>query len=146
MNAKVNNQGHKGQCLCGAIKYTVDKIEANMGHCHCSMCRKFHGAAFATFGEAKTKNFHWVKGHESLKTYQAENGTQRKFCNNCGSSLIFVPSNDTGELVEFTLGTLDSLVDVKPDAHIFTSHAASWYDITDQLPQYADGRNSKLKT
>ena len=44
---------YKGLCLCGSIKYAVDKIEPKMGHCHCSMCRKFHGAAFATFGEAK---------------------------------------------------------------------------------------------
>jgi len=129
--------------LCGLIKYAVDEIEANMGHCHCSMCRKFHGAAFATFGEVKTENFHWLTGENKLKTYLAKNGTKRKFCENCGSSMIFVPSNDTGQLIEFTLGTLDTNLTQKPDAHIFTQYKASWYDIVDGLPCYVTNRHSK---
>lgn len=145
MNMESNTQLQKGQCLCGSIKYVVDKIEPKMGHCHCSMCRKFHGAAFATFGEAKTENFHWVEGQELLTTYIASNGTKRKFCGNCGSSLIFAPSNDPGEVVEFSLGTLDSEIEISPDVHIFTAHKASWYEITDGLPQYSEGRDSQKK-
>jgi len=55
-----------------------------MTHCHCTMCRKFYGAAFSTFDEAKVENFRWIKATEQLKTYQAANGTQRKFCQQCG--------------------------------------------------------------
>jgi len=36
---------YRGQCLCGAVKYAVDAIGPRMAHCHCSMCRQFHGAA-----------------------------------------------------------------------------------------------------
>jgi hypothetical protein len=134
-----------GQCLCGIIKYEVTQIEKQMGHCHCSMCRKFHGAAFATFGEAKIENFKWLSGEDSLKSFIAPNGTIRKFCECCGSSLIFVPSNDSGEWVEFTLGTLDSKITVKPDAHIFTKFKANWYDISDDLPKYLEGRDNSIK-
>ena len=136
-----NEYFYKGQCLCGSIKYKVSEIEPKMAHCHCSMCRKFHGSAFATFGEVKASNFHWIEGKELLKTYLAPNGTKRKFCGKCGSSLIFVPSKDSGELLEFSLGTLDSKIDIKPDAHIFTSHGACWYEITDDLPKYVEGRD-----
>ncbi len=38
-----------------------------MAHCHCSMCRKFHGAAFSTYGEAKIENFKWLQGEGFLK-------------------------------------------------------------------------------
>ncbi|WP_232312696.1 GFA family protein [Enterovibrio coralii] len=106
----------KGQCLCGAIAYEVDAIEPAMGHCHCSMCRKFHGSAFATFGEAKAENFRFTKGEDKLRVYEAENGTKRTFCGECGSSLLFEPSNSDGSLVEFTLGTLDTPIEQKPDA------------------------------
>ena len=99
---------YSGQCLCGSIKYEVTNIEPKMGHCHCSMCRKFHGSAFATFGEAKSENFKWVAGEDQLKSYKADNGTIRKFCNNCGSSLVFQDSVDSIDVVEFSLGTLDS--------------------------------------
>jgi len=133
-----------GQCLCGKIKYEVTKIEDRMGHCHCSMCRKFHGAAFATLGEAKTENFRWVTGEAQLKSYVAPNGTTRKFCNNCGSSLIFEPAGDAGELIEFSLGTLDSDIELKPDAHIYTEFGANWYETSDNLPKYEKGRDSDL--
>lgn len=134
-------KAYKGQCLCGSIKYNVDKIESQMGHCHCSMCRKFHGAAFATFGVAKQENFHWLKGEEHLKSYKADNDTIRQFCENCGSSMIFKPTNDISGLVEFSLGTLDSEISLKPDAHIFTRYKASWVDICDALPQFEKGRD-----
>lgn len=136
---------YNGQCLCGAIRYEVKQIEAQMGHCHCTMCRKFHGAAFATLGEAHADNFRWIAGEEHLKTYLAPNGTKRQFCEHCGSSLIFIASNDTGDVVEFSLGTLDSDIELKPDVHIFTDYGACWYEIRDELPQYAEGRQSKRK-
>jgi len=135
---------YTGSCLCGSVKYEVDKLEPNLGHCHCSMCRKFHGAAFATFGEAKTENFRWVEGESNLASYIANNNTIRKFCKFCGSSMTFTPSQDNGELIEFTLGTLDSDIDLRPDAHIFTNYKANWSDIEDGLLKYSEGRDSTL--
>ena len=146
MNNKINKAPYTGSCLCGEIKYSVDKLEKQIAHCHCTMCRKFHGAAFATYGEAKTENFHWLSGEKLLKNYIGENGTKRLFCSSCGSSLVFIPSNDTGEFVEFSLGTLDSEIPNKPDAHIFTNYSSCWYQITDKLPQFQEGRNSAKKT
>jgi len=134
---------YTGQCLCGLIQYSVDKIQPKMAHCHCSMCRKFHGAAFSTFGEAKKEHFHWTQGQEYLKSYQAENGTIRQFCGNCGSSLIFKPANDQGEVVEFALATLepnDANEALKPDAHVFVDSKVNWIKILDDLPQFAKAR------
>jgi len=145
MSIEIDKPPFKGQCLCGSIKYEIDEIEPQIAHCHCSMCRKFHGAAFATFGEVKANKFHWLQGEKLLKTYLAPNGTKRQFCNNCGSSLIFTPSNDAGEFIEFSLGTLDSEIKLKPDAHIFTAYGASWYNIADDLPQFIEGRAEVTK-
>ena len=55
--------------------------------------------------------------------------------------MIFKPANDDGKLVEFTLGTLDSDIEHKPDAHIFTQHKVEWSVICDGLPEFAEGRN-----
>ena len=146
MRIGINKSPYYGQCLCGSIKYKVDAIEVQMAHCHCTMCRKFHGSAFATFGAVKANNFHWLQGEKFLKTFHAPNRTKRQFCENCGSSLIFIPSNDTGEFIEFSLGTLDSEIQVKPDAHIFTKYGASWYDIVDNLPKFTEGRDNEQRT
>lgn len=38
---------NKGSCLCGAVTFSVNKFKPLTGHCHCSMCQKFHGAAYS---------------------------------------------------------------------------------------------------
>lgn len=135
------NNSKQGSCLCGKVRYQVMDISPQMGHCHCQMCRKFHGAAFSTFGEVSVENFEWLQGESLIKSYQAGNGTVRKFCNECGSSLVFIPSSDPGEVIEFTLGTLDSDIEQTPDAHIFIANKANWFQPSDDLPQYEQTRN-----
>ena len=137
-----NQPAYQGQCLCGAIKYQVDAIEPKMGHCHCNMCRKFHGSAFATLGEAKSENFQWLAGDSLLKSFVAKNGTTRQFCSNCGSSMTFADANADGSIVEFALGTLDSEIVERPDVHIYADYKANWFDINDDLPKYKEGRDS----
>jgi hypothetical protein len=137
----VEQEMYKGQCLCGAIKYEVDEIRSQMGHCHCSMCRKFHGAAFSTFGEADIKDFRWVEGEKQLKSYIASNGSIRQFCENCGSSMTFAASKELSHLIEFSLGTLDDDIDVSSDAHIYVGSKANWVEICDELPQHQKARN-----
>jgi len=133
---------YTGSCLCGSIAYEVDHIERHMAHCHCTMCRKFHGAAFATFGEVRQDNFRWIRGTEFLQTYIASNGTMRQFCNQCGSSMTFKASQGQDGIIEFALGTLDSELKLHPDAHIFVESKASWFELNDLLPKYAGGRDS----
>ncbi|MVF12250.1 GFA family protein [Ketobacter sp. MCCC 1A13808] len=97
-----------GSCLCGQIKYKVTSFEKDMAHCHCSMCRKFHGSAFATFGEVRAENFEWASGHGKLKSYTAHNGTVRKLCDVCGSSLIFESeASKRGGVLEIAIASLD---------------------------------------
>lgn len=132
-----------GGCLCGAVRYEARSISPKMAHCHCSMCRKFHGAAFATFASVPQADFTWLQGELELQAYQAPNGTIRRFCRHCGSSLTFAPAQETG-FVEVTLGTLDTpLADVLPDAHIYVGSKANWSVICDQLPQFSQGRDSE---
>jgi len=131
---------YKGQCLCGAITYEVTAIQPRMAHCHCTMCRKFHGAAFATFGEAKPNHFRWTNGETLLMDYVAENGTTRQFCKHCGSSLTFSPAENPDGLVEFSLATLDTKLDLHPDAHIYVKSKTNWFEISDDLPQFACAR------
>lgn len=132
-----------GSCLCGAIQFQTKNIEEQMAHCHCNMCRKFHGAAFATYGESKQSDFRWLKGENHLKSFRADNGTTRQFCEICGSSLTFSSDNYDADVVEFALGALDDPIEQKPDIHIYTNYKASWYSIEDRLPQCPEGRNRK---
>ena len=132
---------YHGSCLCGAIQFEASHLSPKMAHCHCSMCRKFHGAAFATFGETTIEHFRWTQGEDKLKSFTAANGTTRQFCSECGSSLIFKPPGKDNGLVEFALGTLDDPICERPDAHIYTAFKADWMELSDGLPSYKEGRD-----
>ena len=125
------------------IQYEIDEVEPKMAHCHCSMCRKFHGASFLTFAEVKTDDFRWLKGKELLVNYVASNGTVRQFCCVCGSSMTFKSAHSTGNSIEIALGTLDSNFDQQPDAHIHVDSKAKWVNICDDLPKFAKDQDGK---
>ena len=83
-----------GTCLCGDIAFEVDGPVEIVGHCHCSMCRKFHGSAFATFGTAAVEDFRWVRGAERVRKYKSSAQGYRHFCPRCGSA---VPMSGAGQ-------------------------------------------------
>src|SRR5260370_8280396 len=37
-----------GGCHCGNVRYTITAPAVDTHHCHCSICRKVHGAIFVT--------------------------------------------------------------------------------------------------
>lgn len=135
---------YRGSCLCGAIQFEADALEREAAHCHCSMCRKFHGAPFATFGSIKRQNFRWTTGERELKTWRSAdaNKTERSFCRHCGSSLTFFSPRASGECIEMALAAFDDELPIQPDAHIFVDSGASWFDDSTPLPRYPAGRDT----
>lgn len=85
-------------------------------------------------------DFTWTSGQHFLKAYQAENGSVRQFCQECGSSLTFQPKVHGG-LVEFALATLDDNGKFVPDAHIFMNSKVDWYSPQDDLAKYSKHRS-----
>ncbi|MFT5740494.1 MAG: hypothetical protein ACI9LO_003411 [Planctomycetota bacterium] len=67
---------YRGSCLCGEIAFEVDELGSTIGNCHCSMCRKFHGPAYATLAEVEAEHFRWLRGKESLKILSYESPTR----------------------------------------------------------------------
>ena len=124
-----------GSCLCGAVQYEATQALESIDHCHCSMCRRSHGTAFATYGRVAKHDFHVTTGHEHLKAYASSEDVVRSFCDQCGSSLLFHHSA-MPEHEFIALGSLDEDPGGRPQAHIFVGSKAPWYEITDALPQY----------
>ena len=80
----------RGSCLCGAVTYEVAGDLGEMGHCHCHMCQKTHGAAFGTYANVVWEQFTLLTGDSEIATYNSSQGTSRTFCRNCGSTLQFI--------------------------------------------------------
>ena len=126
---------HNGSCLCGAVKYQIDAPIESATHCHCSQCRKGHGAAFATYGNVRWSDFRWTAGEDLVTHYHSSPGVTRSFCRQCGATLQWYSDNAHQNWVSIALGTLDSPLGEIPQKHIYPESKADWYAIADGLPQ-----------
>ena len=124
----------KATCLCGALEYEFTAPFDQMLHCHCSMCRKHHGAAFATFVSAPVTAFRWIKGEDQVRTYASSAEGKRFSCRICGSvGPTLMPE------AGFAICPAGNLLDdpgIRPSMHMFVGSKAPWHTITDGLPQH----------
>jgi len=126
----------KGSCLCKRVSYDIQRFSPHVSNCHCSMCRKFHGAAFATYGTVLQQDIQFHVLEDALKTYRSSEIAQRGFCQHCGSSLFYQFLDGRGTL-DIALGTLDDEPNLPVEAHIFYGSKPQWSgEFADALPKY----------
>ena len=92
-------------------------------HCHCSLCRCAHGAAFVSEAIVPAAAFTIVGGEDTLRRHQ-----QRYFCGNCASRL-FNRTETGAPLVAVALSTLDDPPEVGPGIHVNVASKAPWVEI-----------------
>ena len=125
----------KGQCLCGAIRYEYRGRIGNLIHCHCSRCRQWHGAAFRSRVVIDRDGYRLTQGAEYLAQYQATPKVIKTFCRQCGSSLATIyPTRD--RLLGLPIAAVEGELEPQQEMHIHTASKASWWQISDALPQY----------
>ncbi len=125
----------EGSCACGQIRYRAIGPLTQMIHCHCSDCRKRHGAAFATHVGVARARLTFVQGQDMLQHFRNESGTRRWFCRHCGSKIV--SEADGWRETYFTAGTLDTPLAAPAQMHIFVRSKVSWYEICDGHPQHS---------
>lgn len=123
----------KGSCLCGKVSYQVNGELLQATHCHCSQCRRAHGAAYATYADCNPDDFSWISGEALVRFFETDAAIGWVFCSECGATLA---ASDHGKVNAITLGTVDGDPGIRPQSHIFVGSMASWDRIDDDLPQY----------
>jgi hypothetical protein len=124
-----------GSCLCGSVRYEITASLGDAEHCHCSMCRKAHGAAFSTNSVIPTEALTVTSGAALVSEYESSPNRRKCFCSNCGSQL-FIRRLDKPEFTVVTVGTIDGDPRARPQRHVFVASKAPWYEIADALPQF----------
>lgn len=121
-----------GACLCGGLRYQVEGPMRSLVHCHCSMCRKHHGAPFASFVRGATAGFRWLAGESTVVTYRSSADGVRPFCPTC----FAVAPTVLGDDVFLPAGNLIGELGDVGGAHVFVESKAAWHTIADGLPQF----------
>ena len=123
-----------GSCLCGAVAFSMQLPSKWCAHCHCSMCRKAHGAGYVTWVGFEQDQVTFRPDNKQLNWYESSQGAQRGFCQQCGSSLFFRSEKWAGEL-HVALGAIDDEIDRHPQANVFFDKHVDWMPIDDSLKQ-----------
>lgn len=114
-----------GQCLCGAVQFCIAGTFERFFLCHCARCRKDSGSAHSANLFSSKAKVNWLSGAHNIKTFRLAGSRHIKsFCKDCGSALPVFQA-DPGLLV-VPAGSLDSRIDIRPDAHICFSSRADW--------------------
>ena len=123
-----------GSCFCGEVEFTVAPPTLFCAHCHCSMCRRSHGAGFVTWFGVPYEQFSIYSGEQSLVHFQSSEHGTRTFCGTCGSTL-FCESTNHPERIDIVLANMNNAIDRKPEFHVYFEHRAEWTEVEDELPR-----------
>lgn len=124
-----------GECLCGAVRFEVAPPTRWCLHCHCTLCRKAHGAPFVTwFGVGKDR-LRLTRGETTVRWRESSDHGRRAFCNACGSQLFF-ESTRWPDQIDIARALVDGPIDREPSAHVHLSSKVDWVEIDDALGRY----------
>ena len=117
-----------GSCLCGEIQFEVKLPTKWCAHCHCSLCRRAHGAAFVTWFGVERSKFAVTAGEDALRWYASTPGANRGFCSSCGSTMFFESERWAGEM-HVALAQMHEPIDRDPAAHVYYDSHVSWVEL-----------------
>ena len=125
----------QGECFCGAVKFEVTLPTLFCAHCHCSMCRRVHGAGYVTWFAVPYSQFRMTAGQDHLKIYHSSDHGWRSFCDVCSSSL-FCESTNHPQHIDIVLANLKGEIDRAPQAHYYFSNRVDWVPLDHELPRF----------
>ncbi len=121
-----------GSCFCGAVKFEIELPTLFCGHCHCSMCRRPHGASFVTWTGVPPERFRITAGEQDIARFGSSEKGTRSFCRNCGSQMF---CQTEPEVIDIALAALHGKIDRRPEAHYYYDSRADWTVVNDDLPK-----------
>jgi hypothetical protein len=116
-----------GGCQCGAVRFAITAGLGRAAVCHCRMCQKAFGNAFAPLVTAH--GLVWTRG--TPKYFRSSNRAQRGFCSECGTPLCYQPD---GMNAEIAVGALDDPGAVPPAIQAGVHHRLAWVADLPTLP------------
>ena len=126
---------YSGHCECGSVQFEFDGEINDFSHCHCSQCRRMHGAAFATFAGVARDKFRYLSGESDISIYKSSSTHDRVFCRECGSNILVDLSEDP-ESLYLSMSAINGDPPRPAGYHIYVGSKAVWHEINDDLQQH----------
>ncbi len=116
-----------GSCLCGGVRVSVAKLNANVGACHCGMCRKWSGGPFFAADCGTDVAF---EGEDNLTVYNSSAWAERGFCKKCGSHVFY--RLKASQHYMLSAGLFDDQSEFVLDHQIFIDKKPDFYNFANE--------------
>jgi hypothetical protein len=131
-----------GGCNCGAVRYEVTAPLEAASYCHCRRCQRRSGAAASPNAHPDPDSFRIVSGEDRLRVWKPDDGGEKWFCGDCGSS-VFARNPRHAHPIGIRMGTFDGDPGIRPSVRQFVRYAAPWEPLPDDgLPRHQESRHS----
>ncbi len=110
-----------GRCLCGDVRWTARAAPKLVHHCHCTMCRRWTGAAFATLVWFERSDVDWQGAPHCFRSSPI---AVRSHCARCGTPLALAYDGRT--TLALVAGTLDEPERIAPVHNYGCESLLSW--------------------
>jgi hypothetical protein len=120
-----------GGCQCGAVRYALAAMPEGTSICHCRMCQKAVGGAFAVYAPVRLADFAWTRG--APPAFRSSTAAERHFCPDCGTPLSFRYLHK--DWIDVSIGSLDQPERVPPVRQFGIEGRLPWLtgDLLDRL-------------
>ncbi len=135
----VSNDIHEGGCLCGSVRFQLLGAPMIVHACHCTLCQRRTGSAFAVNLWIEADNIRLLHGDLEPRTapgVRLDAPSESWFCPSCGTCLWSRFNASPADSRFVRAGTLDNPAAFAPDVHIFTSTKQPWVTIPDDVPAF----------
>jgi hypothetical protein len=139
----MTNPSLSGRCLCGAVRFELDKPAHDAAYCHCTRCQRRTGTASSAQAQVDGSGFRIVAGEQLVKTWRhPDGGFEKAFCRECGAHLFSRNPEDHSQ-VAIRMSAFDGDPGVRPSRRSFVAYAAAWEPIPDDgLERYEEAKPS----
>lgn len=123
---------YHGRCLCNAVQFSADAVEAHHHACHCGICRRWSGGPmFAALSEGVS-----FSGEENIGRYASSEWAQRGFCKQCGTALFYflLPANQ----YFISVGAFDDTSSFKLVREIFADRQPPGYAFAGDIERWSE--------
>lgn len=133
----------KASCLCGSLCLELLLPAKWVAHCHCSQCRRAHGAPVVTWVGFRADQVRYQEGSAQPTWHASSEHARRGFCSKCGTPVLFESARWPDEM-HVTRASIQEDMRQLPGAHVFYDSHVAWLNIADDLPK-VDGATIQAK-
>jgi len=122
------SEKYNGSCMCGSVQFTWTGTPRFVKECVCDSCRRAHGASVVGWVGGPASQFNIDIGKSLLTWYRSSAESERGFCAECGTRILFRSSKWADE-IHIALACIAKPHDLVSTGVSFEEELPSWTTI-----------------